>query len=76
MEWIRTEERLPRLRNGAPVEVIVAIYGAQTATTLFFDGTCFADEEGVSYRVTHWMPLPEIPECQWKKRMIHVFLHR
>ena len=77
MDWILAEQALPRIPSGKrTVEVLVAIAGAKTATTLFFDGSCFMDEGGDTYRVTHWMPLPEMPICEWKKRMLSVFLCR
>ena len=72
-EWISVEDRLPLLTEEQismghyfgetfVPEFNVMILGATRATTLYFDGEKWYDEELIPYTVTHWMPLPEPPK--------------
>lgn len=67
-QWISVFERYPdkeleevREAYGLEnVEVLVMVEGANIATTLLYDGECFADPYGDPYRVVKWMPMPGI----------------
>ena len=71
--WIPTSERLPdeelraykeKYPKEECIEVIVMIKGTTDTTTLYYDGKAFEDEYGRPFEVTHWMPLPDVPEVQ------------
>lgn len=70
LKWIPVTERLPdkelweyqKKYNEDNMEVLVMIKGAKEPTTLHYgDEGDFDDDEGNSWLVTHWMPLPEPP---------------
>ena len=72
-KWISVAERLPdkelaEFLNANPgeqgVDVVVFIEGAERSTSLMYDGNNFCEplDMTTTYRVTHWMPLPELPE--------------
>jgi hypothetical protein len=72
VRWIPVGERLPDLDDGAvlidgeltAVRVLAVIKGAKQPTELCFDGEDFFDYTGdeiITYRVTHWRPMPEVP---------------
>lgn len=70
-QWISVEEGLPNLTeylkenpSEQGVEVIVFIEGAERSTTLIYDGDNFCEPTDMTttYRVTHWMPFPDIPK--------------
>ena len=70
-KWIPVSERLPdkelweyqKKYNQDNMEVLVMIKGAKEPTTLYYgDDGDFNDDEGNSWLVTHWMPLPEPPK--------------
>ena len=82
-EWVSVEERLPdkeledfkrKYPGENKMEVIVHIVGAKEPTVLKYDGECFADALTGEYHITHWMPLPALPDSQKKgeKRMIRL----
>ena len=68
--WIPVSERLPAewwhkgddMHAEGPMEFIVFIEGALVPTVMYFNGESFIDWYGISYNVTHWMPLPEPPK--------------
>lgn len=69
--WIPVTERLPdeelwayQERYGQDnMEVLVMIKGAKAATTLYYDADGdFSDDNGDTWLVTHWQPMPEPPE--------------
>ena len=73
VKWIRVGDRLPDLDDGAvlidgemaAVQVLAVIGGAKTSTVLYFDGEEFFDYTGdeiIPYCVTHWRPMPEVPQ--------------
>ena len=41
-------------------DYIVTIEGAKTATSLYWDGESWRDEEGHYYKVIAWQPFPKI----------------
>lgn len=43
-------------------EFLVMIKGATEPTVLQYDGELWSDDLGMTYSVTHWMPLPEPPQ--------------
>jgi hypothetical protein len=43
-------------------EFLVMIKGATEPTVLQYDGELWSDDLGMTYSVTHWMPLPEPPK--------------
>ena len=55
--WIPVTEHLPN----EPREYNVIIGGAEIATTLYFNGESFCDDDGNCYPVTRWTPLPQAP---------------
>lgn len=59
--WIRTKDKLPQNAGS----YIVVIEGAAQPTELFYmNGKWFEetdDDQMIGYRVSHWMPLPEMP---------------
>lgn len=66
--WIPTTERLPDqrefiesyVRSAYAAEFLVAIEGADKATTLYYSQTgVWFDEQGEPYKVVARMPLPE-----------------
>ena len=70
-QWTPVTERLPdkelweyqKKYNQDNMEVLVMIKGAKEPTTLYYgDDGDFNDDEGNSWLVTHWMPLPETPK--------------
>ena len=70
-KWIPVTERLPdkefweyQKKYGQDnMEVLVMIKGAKEATTLYYDvDGDFSDENGDTWLVTHWQPLPEPPK--------------
>lgn len=69
--WIPVTERLPdkelweyqKKYDQDNMEVLVMIKGAKEATTLYYDNDGdFNDENGESWLVTHWQPMPEPPK--------------
>ena len=61
--WIPVSEKKPTVAD----EYVVMIQGAASPTTLYYlpsEDIFFTETEGdtVTYRVTHWMPLPEAPK--------------
>lgn len=72
-QWISVAERLPdkeldeflKANPGEQgVHVVVFIEGAECSTSLMYDGDNFCEplDMTTTYRVTHWMPLPEPPK--------------
>lgn len=66
--WIPVTERLPKKwmiqvneEYCEPVEFNVVIGDAELATTLYFNGESFCDDDGNCYPVTYWQPLPQAP---------------
>lgn len=69
--WIPVTERLPdkelweyqKKYDQDNMEVLVMIKGAKEATTLYYDSDGdFNDENGESWLVTHWQPMPKPPK--------------
>ena len=69
--WIPVTERLPdkelweymKKYDQDNMEVVVMIKGAKEATTLFYDDDGeFIDENGETWLVTHWQPMPKPPK--------------
>ena len=67
-KWIPVTERLPdkeyweyqKKYSQDKMEVLVMIKGAFIPTTLYFDvDGDFIDDDGDSWLVTHWQPMPE-----------------
>lgn len=76
-EWISTKKTQPPKPNGAKYysldgediaadEYNVMIKGATEPTSLFWSGDVwfspYGIDEGCTYNVTHWIPLPEPPK--------------
>ena len=70
-QWIPVTERLPdkelweyqKKYDQDNMEVLVMIKGAKEATTLYYDDDGdFNDENGESWLVTHWQPMPTPPK--------------
>ena len=72
-EWISVKDRLPEFTEEEMArysffgdtffpEFNVMILGATQATTLYFDGERWYDEEAHCYCVTHWQPMPQPPK--------------
>ena len=58
--WINVKERLPKCDN-----TILLYYGAVDIEIYFEDKFRMFDKNGYPFEVryvTHWMPLPELPE--------------
>ena len=71
-EWISVKDRLPEFTEEEMKryrffgdtffpEFNVMILGATQATTLYFNGGSWYDEECRCYCVTHWQPMPQPP---------------
>ena len=69
--WIPVTERLPdkefweyQKKYGQDnMEVLVMIKGAKVATTLYYDDEGdFSDDNGDTWLVTHWQPMPNPPK--------------
>ena len=67
-KWIPVTERLPdkeyweyqKKYGQGNMEVLVMIKGAKAATTLYYDDDGdFSDDNGDTWLVTHWQPMPE-----------------
>lgn len=70
-KWIPVTDRLPdkefweyQEKYGQDnMEVLVMIKGARAATTLYYDDEGdFCDEDGATWLVTHWQPMPRPPK--------------
>lgn len=65
-EWVPVNERMPD-RNGGILVCVVADGGKPFVDSAhFFNGLWWTGESPAAkypFRVTHWMPLPEVPEC-------------
>lgn len=72
--WISVDEQLPEPRNGVSSAPVLVVKDCGPGSLPSMDVTfAWSDEylskgkrwhieEGSSYRVTHWMPLPELPQ--------------
>lgn len=58
--WISVEERLPE-RTG---KYLVATYDRRVGIGNFVDFYCDGAPQFDNYKVTHWMPLPELPKME------------
>lgn len=60
--WISADKEKPQ----EPGEVIVLIQGASRPTMLNYSRVhdVFYDDDNNHYNVTHWMPMPEVPEVK------------
>lgn len=59
--WISVKDRLPEAEKEVLVLVIRKYYGGDyklITTAIYEDGKVSTEDD----EVTHWMPLPEIPE--------------
>lgn len=61
-EWISVKERLPE--NGG---IYLCCLNSEFRTICYFDGGQWDDTENayVTHLVTHWMPLPNLPNEDW-----------
>lgn len=78
--WIPVEERLPDKEwiafgeeTGEELEVLAKVEYARVACALYYDGhDGFYDygigEEKIYYPVTHWRPMPDLPEGKAGRR--------
>ncbi len=58
-EWISVKDRLPK-----NLESVLVVGNYIRATALFQDGKFYSDFKlPESENVTHWMPLPDPPNC-------------
>lgn len=75
MEWIRVEDRLPEQKESDGYELsnpVLILVDNNKQRVGFYDlgdwyifvGVYMTDRVFPKCRVTHWMPLPEIPELQ------------
>ncbi len=55
-EWIRCSDRLP-----VDDQTVLAFHHDNCDLMFFEDGIWRDREYNVSWEVTHWMPLPELP---------------
>ncbi len=63
--WISVKDRLPEPRNGSGINVLVLISGDgwHDHDVAYFGPTTWRDKYGDFVEgVTHWMPLPKLPE--------------
>ena len=62
-EWISVKDRLPFAEYGESDDVL-AITELGVMRTLYFNGGnwCFQNGECCPHKVTHWMPLPQLPK--------------
>ena len=66
-EWISVEERLPEYSNDGFADAVLVTDGFVRHMAYFVGGEWrFAEsgeiKEPMWYRITHWMPLPELPK--------------
>ena len=66
-KWISVEDEMPHAEYGESDNVLAA-GGLGIVEVLYFDGSCWCYPTGEpvfyedpSWRITHWMPLPEPP---------------
>lgn len=71
--WISVKDAMPYAEYGESDEVL-AVDGCGIIKTLYFDGSnwCYPSGNAVDfkyteYRITHWMPMPGIPEYETDK---------
>ena len=69
-QWISVENEMPHAEYGESDNVL-AVDGHGIVEMLYFDGGCWCYPTGEpvfyedpSWRITHWMPLPEPPRVQ------------
>lgn len=69
-KWISVEDKMPHAEYGESDNVL-AVDGHGIVEMLYFDGGCWRYPigepvfyENPSWRITHWMPLPEPPKVQ------------
>ena len=66
-EWISVDDRLPEYSNDGFVDAVLVTNGFVQHMAYFVGGKWrFAEsgeiKEPMWYRITHWMPLPELPK--------------
>lgn len=69
-KWISVEDEMPHAEYGESDNVL-AVDGHGIVEMLYFDGGCWCYPTGEtviykdpSWRITHWMPMPEPPRVQ------------
>lgn len=62
-EWISVEDRLPD-RSG---KYLVATFDRRVGIGNLIDCYCDGDLSFDNYKVTHWMPLPDAPNLNYKR---------
>ena len=69
-KWISVEDEMPHAEYGESDNVLT-VGGLGIVEMLYFDGGCWCYPTGEpvfyedpSWRITHWMPLPEPPRVQ------------
>ena len=66
-EWVSVDDRLPEYSNDGFADAVLVTDGFVQHMAYFVGGKwCFAEsgeiKEPMWYRITHWMPLPELPK--------------
>jgi hypothetical protein len=61
--WIPVSERLPELRVGR-VDLVYTVYGEIHSAMYLGNGWTSLYRDFRSNEVTHWMPIPKLPEVQ------------